>query len=109
MAVTEIKETEKVLIAGIAKPKPFFDYLKNSTDEILEFSDHHHFSANEVELLKAKSKTKLLVTTEKDFVRLQPFAIENLFYLPITSNIINKQEDFNTLILNYVGKSTRNR
>lgn len=109
MAVNEIKETEKVLIAGIAKPKPFFDYLKNSTDEILEYADHHDFSTNEVELLKAKAKTKLLVTTEKDFVRLQPFAIENLFYLPITSKIINKQEDFNTLILNYVGKSTRNR
>jgi len=109
MAVTEIKETEKVLIAGIAKPKPFFDYLKNSTDEILEYADHHDFSTNEVELLKAKSITKLLVTTEKDFVRLQPFAIENLFYLPIKSKILNKQEDFNTLILNYVGKSTRNR
>ena len=105
MAVNEIKETEKVLIAGIAKPKPFFDYLKNSTDEILEYADHHDFSTNEVELLKAKAQTKLLVTTEKDFVRLQPFAIENLFYLPITSKIINKQENFNTLILNYVGTS----
>lgn len=107
--VSEIKEKEKVLIAGIAKPEPFFEYLKNENDKILQFADHHNFSNQEIETIKELSKTKLIITTEKDFVRLQPFAIENLFYLPIKSKLINKQEEFNTLILNYVGTSTRNR
>jgi len=107
--VSEIKEKEKVLIAGIAKPEPFFEYLNNKYDKILQFADHHNFSNQEIETIKELAKTKLIITTEKDFVRLQPFAIENLFYLPIKSKLINKQEEFNTLILNYVGTSTRNR
>jgi tetraacyldisaccharide-1-P 4'-kinase len=31
-----------MLLAGIAKPKPFFDYLQTDKDEVIIFSDHHH-------------------------------------------------------------------
>ena len=32
ISVSEIKNSEKLLLAGIAKPEPFFDYLKNCTN-----------------------------------------------------------------------------
>ena len=36
MAVALLKQTDKVLVAGIAKPEPFFDYLKSDSDFVLK-------------------------------------------------------------------------
>jgi tetraacyldisaccharide 4'-kinase len=33
-----------VLIAGIAKPEPFFANLKDTDDVCLSFPDHHNFT-----------------------------------------------------------------
>ena len=103
-----IKEN-KLIIAGIAKPEPFFEFLKKENDEILQFPDHHQFSENDIELIKNKSENKLIITTEKDFVRLKGFIDqEKLFYLPIKCKFIAEQENFDKTILNYVGTSTGN-
>ena len=49
------------------------------------------------------------VTTEKDYVRLKgKLPSSQLYYLPIQSKFIQKQTDFNSKILDYVGKSRRN-
>ena len=107
-AVTFVKEN-KLIIAGIAKPKSFFEFVKKENDEILQFPDHHQFSANDIELIKNKSENKLIITTEKDFVRLKGFIDqEKLFYLPIKCKFIAEQENFDKTILNYVGTSTGN-
>ena len=37
LSVNEIKEEEKVVVAGIAKPKPFFDFLEAKTEETIDF------------------------------------------------------------------------
>ncbi len=105
----EIRNEDKLLIAGIAKPKPFFDHLKNQHDEIFEFPDHHHFSASDLEKIAQKASGKPIVTTEKDFVRLQKSGLKDLFYLPIKSTFISDREIFDQTILDYVGKSTANR
>jgi tetraacyldisaccharide 4'-kinase len=108
LELKEIDNTEKIVIAGIAKPKPFFDYLKNEKDVILTFPDHHHFTENDIQNIKNKAKNKLIITTEKDFVRLKNANIDNLFYLPIKSKILKDETLFNQTILNYVEQSTRN-
>ncbi len=108
--VNEVKSTSKILLAGIAKPKLFFDYLKTDLDEIMEFSDHHHFSESEITAIKNKAKDKIIITTEKDFVRLKAKIFkEQLFYLPIKSQLIANQVAFDQTIVDYVGTSTRNR
>lgn len=110
LMVSEIKSTPKILLAGIAKPKPFFDYLQSDTDEIIAFADHHHFSESEINSIKNKSKEKIIVTTEKDFVRLNAKILKKqLFYLPIKSKFVANDEAFDQTILNYVGTCTRNR
>ncbi|MCF6130259.1 tetraacyldisaccharide 4'-kinase [Flavobacterium sp. AS60] len=110
LAVNEIKSTQKILLAGIAKPKPFFDFLQADTDEIMVFPDHHHFSESEILTLKNKAKTKIIITTEKDFVRLEAKIFKTqLYYLPIKSKFVSNQETFDQIILNYVGTCTGNR
>jgi len=110
LQVSEIKSKEKVLLAGIAKPKPFFDYLKAENDKVMTFSDHHQFSESEILEIKNKADKKIIITTEKDFVRLQAEILaEQLYYLPIKSKFVDNQGTFDQIILDYVGTCTRNR
>lgn len=110
MKVSEIKNVDKLLLAGIAKPEPFFGYLQSKNEECLTYADHHHFTENDIINIKNKSKNKIIITTEKDFVRLKgSIRKEQLFYLPIRSSFLSASEDFDKTITNYVGTSTRNR
>jgi len=103
IAVNEIKSEAKLLLAGIAKPTPFFDYLKNENDECLTFPDHHHFSEKDLEMIQNKAQNKKIITTEKDYVRLKDSKlISQLYYLPIKSTFINNQQNFDTTILEYI-------
>ena len=107
LLVSEIQSETKVLVAGIAKPKLFFDFLKNETDEALVFPDHHHFSKQDCEQILAKANGRKIITTEKDFVRLNGLLPkEQFFYLPIKSTFLNTNID--KTIEDYVGQSTRN-
>jgi tetraacyldisaccharide 4'-kinase len=110
LEVSEIKSKEKVLLAGIAKPKPFFDYLQSGKDEVMEFADHHHFNESEIVEIKKNASDKLIITTEKDFVRLTHSDLASqLYYLPIKSKFVSNQEGFDTIILSHVGTRSRNR
>lgn len=103
LLVSEIKNSEKLLLAGIAKPEPFFDYLKNEKDTILTYPDHHHFSEKDILEIKEKAEDKIIITTEKDYVRLKGnLPSEQLFYLPIKSEFLQNQEIFDQTILSYV-------
>jgi tetraacyldisaccharide 4'-kinase len=110
MSAGAVKNTPKVLVAGIAKPQPFFDYLKSDTDVIKEYPDHHAFTNAELNELNQLAQTKIIITTEKDYMRLKGKLPENsLFYLPIKSRFLSGGDDFDNTILNYVGESTGNR
>ena len=112
--VTDIKNVNKLLLAGIAKPEPFFAYLQSENDVMLTYPDHHHFTENNILEIENKAINNLIITTEKDYVRLKNKHLKTpLFYLPIKSNILSNSEfsadNFDKIILNYVGSSTRNR
>lgn len=98
----------KLILAGIAKPQPFIDYVKNEMDELLIFRDHHDFTSKDILRIKKQAKDKMILTTEKDFMRLQQYFEDNLFYLPMTTVFLNKTNDFNKIIENYVRKNSRN-
>ena len=105
LAVSEVKNNSKILLAGIAKPKPFFDYLQADTDEIMIFPDHHHFNESDILSIKSRAIDKIIITTEKDFVRLDAKILKKqLFYLPIKSELVSNQEIFDQIILNYIRK-----
>ena len=105
--IDDLRTINKLIIAGIAKPKPFIDFIKNDDDDILIFPDHHHFTQKDLNEIDKKSKNKIIITTEKDYVRLQDtFLNEKLFSLPIKSSLINNDELFKSKILAFVNKFT---
>lgn len=106
-------EYEVVLVTGIAKAKPFVDFVKLrfKTVHHMEFSDHHNFSIADVQRIddefdKIPALHKIILTTEKDYMRLKDESalIENLFYLPIEVEL-NDFDGFRDKLLNYVRKN----
>jgi tetraacyldisaccharide 4'-kinase len=105
IAISNIKNESKLLLAGIAKPTPFFDHLKNEKDECLVFPDHHHFSDSDLEMIQNKAESRKIITTEKDYVRLKDSKlVSQLYYLPIKSTFINNKQNFDATILEYLKK-----
>lgn len=87
-----LKKREFLLVTGIANPKPLIEYLRNEGLKFDEksFPDHHNFTAAEMGELK---KQPLILTTEKDFMRLEPLSkTTDLYYLPIKTVILNGEE-----------------
>ena len=107
--VSEIQSTSKLLVAGIAKPEPFFTYLQNTNDVCLSFPDHHYFTEKDLLEIKNLAQNTIILTTEKDYVRLKGSLPKNqLFYLPIQSSFLSGSKNFDKTIIDYVGRSTRN-
>jgi tetraacyldisaccharide 4'-kinase len=103
MNVSEVITKEKVIVAGIAKPKYFIDYLNSGKDKVMIYPDHHHFSEQEILELNALAQEKNVITTEKDYVRLNgKINSDKLFYLPIRIKLIKEEVFFNDIIRNWV-------
>jgi tetraacyldisaccharide 4'-kinase len=105
LQLSVIKNNKKLLIAGIAKPAPFFDYLKSSEAIRMTFPDHHNFSKSDIDEIRKASKDSICITTEKDYVRLyQELKIDNLYYLPIKTAFLDDADGFNNAVESYVRK-----
>ncbi|AUC85154.1 tetraacyldisaccharide 4'-kinase [Polaribacter sp. ALD11] len=103
-----LKNFEVLLITGIANPTPLLNYLEGLSVKFqhLKYADHHHFSDVEVKDIQKKfdeiQSSKIILTTEKDYVRLVNH-LENLSYLPIETSFLNNEDEvFNTLINNHI-------
>lgn len=83
-------------VAGIGNPRPFIKYLKSFQARVKVdiFPDHHQYSKKDMEYIlnrfrQLKGKQRIIVTTEKDAVRLaaNPYFPHELktatFYLPV--------------------------
>jgi len=81
LKLLDLKDKRFTLVTGIANPAPLVQYLKEIglVFDHLKFPDHHAFSSAEIEKLKKKS---LVLTTEKDYVRLQN-KVEPLYYVKV--------------------------
>ncbi len=107
--LSDLKSYKILLVTGIANPQPLYAFLseKNINFESLKFGDHHRFSMADIQRIKQqfdgiKASKKLILTTEKDFVRLSSLLSSDvLFYLPIQTEIVDN-EKFNNKIIDYV-------
>jgi len=104
-----------VLITGIANPQPIIDYLGQyeCTVEHLQFADHHHFSTNDIgDILGTyqalNTENKIILTTEKDAVRLADFSELRdfpVYALPIRHRFLFDEGGiFDEWVLRYVGR-----
>jgi tetraacyldisaccharide 4'-kinase len=112
-----------LLLTGIASPARIEEKLKKYTSQVTtaSFPDHHTFTAEDMQRVKntfmtLKEGQRIIVTTEKDAVRLKklpcfPEELKPYIYaLPIEVVFLNGLEEhfFNT-IEDYVRKNSRNR
>jgi len=101
--VSEMLNVDKLLIAGIAKPQTFFAHLQSNKEACLTFPDHHQFSEKDLQEIKNKAQNNIIITTEKDFVRLKGcLPKDQLYYLPIKTKFLFEGDNFDKIITNYV-------
>lgn len=102
VSLKALQSVNFTLVTGIANPKYLVGHLENEQldFEHIAFKDHHNFTNKEIEML---SKKELIVTTEKDFMRLKD-KLSNVSYLPILTEFISKETDFKNTILSYIKK-----
>jgi tetraacyldisaccharide 4'-kinase len=81
--------------AGIGRPDKFFETLRVLGADVTDtraFPDHHRFSAAELTSLRkdAHDDGAMLVTTEKDFVRLAREDRDGILTLPVRAAFTNE-------------------
>jgi len=110
-----------LLVTGIASPALLKNHLKPKVRKVLEitYSDHHFYSHSDIQNIQnnfeaIESSSKMIVTTEKDMVRLRELDLpetvrKNLFYIPLVVSFLNnKNQEFDRKILNYVRENKSN-
>ncbi len=109
--ISALKEYHVVLVTGIANPKPLLSFLENKVASLqhVKFADHHDFSKQDIKNIQQQYKSiiaskKMILTTEKDFMRLSKH-IDTAFFIGIETKFLSHQKDFDQLILNYILKT----
>jgi len=109
--------TAILLVTGIAEPAPLLGYLRGLAGSVthLSFPDHHSFTDSDLKSITVafdliSSGEKLIITTEKDGVRLKEITNiadhvrESMYYLPVGIEFIMDEEIFMKKITGYAGK-----
>ena len=114
------KENNILLLTGIASPRHLIEDLRPKGEfRHLKFPDHHRFRPRDMarinEAYREMPKPAIIITTEKDAVRLREskgldLEVERAIYvLPVKVEImLDQEETFKETILDYVRKNTRN-
>ena len=121
ITIDALKDKHILLLTGIASPKQMEHDLSGKCKDItsLSFGDHHQFKSRDVERINntfaGMSEPRLIITTEKDAVRLRETeglsesVKKNLYALPIKVRfMLDQEENFNEKIISYVRKNSRN-
>jgi tetraacyldisaccharide 4'-kinase len=110
------RSKDVLLICGIANPEPLKKHLMNHVHyyEMTKYADHHIFTSSDLKEIKRlfdkiQSKQKIIITTEKDAVRLEKFKTEliefPIYVLPIQHEILfNENDDFINKLTSFIEK-----
>ena len=95
--ISDFKNRKIICFAGIGNSINFFDLVRKNEINVLEqtsFPDHHNYSKTELDILikKAKENNATLLTTEKDYLRIEEKYRGNINCLKIKVEIENKNE-----------------
>ena len=103
----EFKKDKKIIaFAGIGSPKNFFELLKKNSFKIYDtfsFSDHYKYKEKDIYKLKdlASKNNCILLTTEKDYLRIDEKFRKNIEFVRLKILIENK-EKFLKLIKKFI-------
>jgi len=108
------ENTEVLLVTGIANPRSLKKLLEehSSSYHLVQFPDHHIFSIDDLNDIKRKfeeieNKDKIILTTEKDAVRLAKFRNDiaelPLYVIPVRHRFLfGEGEKFNQFVAGYI-------
>ena len=103
-----------LLVCGIANPRPLKEFLTANVHsyDMLRYQDHHIFDSDDLteikkQFAKIKSAEKLILTTEKDGVRMQKFENElvdfPVYVLPIRhSFLFDEAAKFDQQVIDFI-------
>ena len=97
------KEHNYIIFSGIGNHKTFLKMLKNNDLKIvddLEYPDHYQYSKKDFDEIinKAKKYNAKILTTEKDYLRLNSFDKSEVLVVKSTLEIIDEKNLIQTLI-----------
>lgn len=116
-APVSLKSMDGVLVlAGIANPDRLMQYVREQCSaSLLKYADHHRYTQSDIKHIRkhfelhVSGDRRIILTTEKDAVRLREFADKEvlaglpIYYLPIEVHILpNKEYDFDETVLKIV-------
>jgi tetraacyldisaccharide 4'-kinase len=103
---TFLKERKVVAFAGLGDNRSFFELLKELEAQLVhevEFPDHYAYSARDIERLSSLQDAEILVTTEKDAIKLDQLEKpKNLFYLAVEA-VVEREEELIGIIVKRLG------
>jgi len=111
----QIRGKKVLAMAGIGSPQSFFNLLQSLGANIVErvaFADHHAYTSEDVEKLekKAKELDAIIVTSEKDMVKVRRLSSGNeIYYLGIEMDFLNGKEELISLVSSTCNLNLRNR
>jgi tetraacyldisaccharide 4'-kinase len=97
-----IQNQEVIAFAGIGNPENFFELLKDYNIRVIErisFPDHYNYKDEELEKLinKAQEQNNILLTTEKDYLRIQENKRKKINYVKIETRLKDREEFINEI------------
>ena len=99
--VEAIQNQPAAAFCGIARPLDFFHMLEQLPVQIVNrdsFSDHHEYSSGELKAIEDRGKqagAKIIVTTEKDAVKLKDHTFELPVYaVRVAQEILEGQQEW---------------
>jgi tetraacyldisaccharide 4'-kinase len=108
------EKTEVLLVTGIANPRPLKLFLEQRVETyyLASYSDHHIFSMVDWKDIQKRfeamtAEKKIILTTEKDAMRLLKFSQEMngmpFYVLPIEHKFLfNQENEFNEVVIQFI-------
>ncbi|MFT5227195.1 MAG: tetraacyldisaccharide 4'-kinase [Urechidicola sp.] len=116
-----VKADNVLLFSGIANNEALIEKVSDFSDNVrtITFGDHHNYGSPDIyKLIKIfdsfANGNNLIVTTEKDAVKLMAMVLPHefkllpIYYLPIKVHFLDRNDYFEELIYGYVRKNKGN-
>ena len=102
----KFKNLKLLAFAGIGNPENFFNLCKENNLDLrktLSFPDHYNFKKKEIDKINdyAIQNDLSIITTHKDYLRIQDLGFKNINYLE-TALVIHQKEKFINQLLSYL-------
>ena len=104
MNLNEFKQNDKYIVfSGIGNHQTFVSMIRNNGLNVIqdiEFPDHYSYKKKDIEniLREAESLNCKIITTQKDYYRLNPIYLKNIKFIKSELQIVNEEGFINSII-----------